>query len=243
MIKNTIKILVSIGLLTVISTVFADNRLINFKPGFYLGVQSGLVWLGDTSAARDFMDEYYKLNGSKSEEEDKGKYGIKFLAGYSFFPYFACDLGWGLYPSHKITVLNGDGGGLRYKRDLQVFDISGKGILPLEIFSSELSDWYVYGKLGIAVNKHNYAKNIMYPSGTVIDVTSKDHSYMINIGLSYALGIAYNFNQHFAVDLSWSGVYLGKGSKFFYDNDRSEYVFDGGMPSFNFIAIGITYKF
>ncbi len=219
------------------------NTLADYQPGFYVGAQGGLGWVHDGNDLVHFMDNAYSQSGgTKSRNSEKNKFGGELLVGYSFSPYFSLEVATIFYPGAKEEiVLKGISQYIEYKNSAFIV-LGGKAILPLERLSSSLTGWNVFGKLGPVFTLQNKDQLFFSKSlGNIIMLHSDKTE--AKIGLSYTLGVGYNFTDHFGVNLSYSGVYSFNKSKYTSDEVNDRYYLELGAPSRNLLTVGIAYKF
>ena len=158
---------------------------------------------------------------------------------------------------------------INYKHRTYTGDIMLKGVLPLERFYSSLNGWSCYAKAGATVsNIRNRmdSNGIGGVTGVLAGVTDPDIGMYLGIGSiavdritnfsddktvvrpAYALGLAYNFTEKFALDLSWGGI-LGAKEKTMHDHLLGTAVGDltidykSRIPFSDYVAMGISYKF
>ena len=65
-----------------------------------------------------------------------------------------------------------------------------------------------------------------------VQLAGRSDVALFAVKFGYALGLGYNFTDHFGIDLSWSGIY---GDKITDSNSK--------IPSTYLIALGLSYKF
>jgi opacity protein-like surface antigen len=109
-----------------------------------------------------------------------------------------------------------------------------KGVLPLEVLLRSIAGWSLYGKLGAAIAIAHYKCEMTGVLSSEEDVMNQINAALVP---TYAIGVAYNFTDHFGLDLSWTGIYSKKKLD---DTQHRDY---SATPRANFIALGISYKF
>lgn len=237
------RFLIGVVVLSLVQISFAKgNRLSDYEPGFYIGIQGGRAWTNEGSGPEDLANKVYDLTQQpKSRDINKRKFGGKVFVGYSFIPYFSLDGGFTLYPSNEFKAEGDNGGGAKniynFKTNFFTIDLMAKCILPLEILSSKLNGWNLYAKLGTALTSVRYRYGINSPRDNFDEKYSE-----FSVRPCYALGLGYNFTDNFSADLSWSGVYswneMGSdmGRRYLDSKDSKP------IPSAYMAAIGICYK-
>ncbi|CAL7962317.1 putative OMP_b-brl domain-containing protein [Gammaproteobacteria bacterium] len=236
------KLLVGSVILVAGQAVFAgSNSLADYQPGFYVGAQGGYARTNEGRVPEDVINRGYDLLGNqpKSKDINKGKLGGRLFVGYSFLPYFGLETGCAYYPSNEYkfsgrNTITGASGGLNFNVRFYTVDFMAKGVLPLEVLSSSFVGWNLYGKLGAAVALVHYK---LETQGDTNSNENRTNQINASIVPSYALGIGYDFTDHFGIDVSWAGVY--RSGKF--DNIKSRNF--SATPSANLVSLGISYKF
>jgi len=220
----------------------ADNKLSDYQSGFYVGVLGGyqrisIDWGGDVTY-QPAGGVAYRFGDYVTRSDDKGKIAGKLFLGYSFCPYFSIDTGYTYYPNNKLSATVAIPGeapdSFSFKYAIHTIDLMPKFTLPLEKISYALAGWNLYGKFGpvLAVTVLSNNSNGELTGGTY------------GVKPAYALGIGYNFTDHFGVDFSWSGIFsrdklldsiitAHRGSK-----TAVKYV-----PSVMLFGVSLTYKF
>lgn len=120
-------------------------------------------------------------------------------AGWNFNRYFAVEGGYTRFIRNNYQLLFGPSATL----DTHAWDIVSKTSLPLEALTPTLRNFDLYGKAGAA-----YITSKFNPGGSGVMIADTD---IHNWEPTYGLGLAYNFTQNFAMDLSWTQIY-GHGS-------------------------------
>lgn len=240
MLRN--KILVSVIIFMSCQIAFSnDNSLSVYHPGFYIGARGGLGWVNDGNDPDYFMDKVYDLNRPpKSKDYHQDRFGGGFLIGYSFSPYFSLQAATTFYPGKKMEVSGGNGGAYIEYKNSPVFSFGSKGVLPLEHLSTALTGWNLFGSLGPVFGFTSKDQLVLERSGAVYTLTS-DKS-RVKLGLLYELGIGYNFDDHWGVELSYSDIYSWNKSECTYNSMSGNYYFKSGLPSRGLLAFGIFYK-
>lgn len=201
---------------------------------FYLGLQGGMASSG--WKARDgqiidaevnpFTPPAYLSTVSLTANKTNGAAG-RIFAGYSFNKYLAAEFGY-LYAgktstigadlttidfdNKTIDVLHADLGKVR----TQAFDLVGKVKAP--IADTGLG---VYAKLGAGYLMMKGQDNFSVYKSNKVD-------------LVYGAGVSYDFNENWAMDVSWTRYNSG--------NTKVANL-DAWQPNVDFYALGVTYKF
>jgi opacity protein-like surface antigen len=213
------KFLVGIIAIIVVQPVFSKSDVLSdFKSGFYTGAQGGYARTNEGSGPENFVNQF-----SGPKEISKGKLGGRAFIGYSFLPSFSLETGYTYYPNNYYKSIN-----LDYKTKLRTIDFMIKGILPLKWLSLHFVNWSVFGKLGTAMTTSKSNSSSENNDKTVVKFRP-----------SYALGVGYNFTDHFNIDVSWLGIY--SSDKVNAGDIRHSCI--DKIPSGNLIALGISYKF
>jgi len=204
--------------------VFAYSYLDEYDPGLYIGGQLGLAGTNEG----DDVENYFKtLSNHKIR---RGGLGGKLFLGYSFNRYFSLEGGGTIYPDNKyegwfsgmFRNISED-----FKSKLYTLDLMAKGTLPFGY-----SGWNGYLKLGLALVKSKFSYSLGDRQRRVTFL-HKDNSFTPKVG--YAVGIGYQFNEHFGLDVSISGVYSSDKVKL---EDEGKKV-----PGAVMWGLGFTYKF
>ena len=159
------------------------------------------------------------------------------------------------FPSKKIKVVWQDYRErdayieYEYKRSPLIAFV-GKVALPLEHLSPRLTGWNIFGKLApIAALTQgkaliSYKKMLVdYLTGSFTPAEESTYEKReVKVSLLYALGISYNFTDHFGVDLTYSGLCSRNKSKLTI-NSSGTYQLEPGVPSERLMAVGVTYRF
>jgi hypothetical protein len=202
----------------------------------------------------------------------------RLLVGYNFSPYVSVEAGYTLFPMKKYGVTATGEESIssdslltqelsstytqfrEYRLNTYAVDLVGKVIYPFGNSMDMYSGWNVYAKLGVAYVHAAYD----YAAIDSFSIHLEDHhnqwsanSYgertvVTALRPTYGLGIGYNFNENFGIDLSWMGIYGGQdrfdvvADNFAGDKDHSNRSLlrtRNVIPTTNFVAIGVSYKF
>lgn len=238
------KIFLNIIVFIISPVIFAaNNTLADFKPGIYLGAQTGRASLNIGDGFEQKIDNEYDTtvsnNVSSSEVQkkidDTGIGGRGFI-GYSFNPYFSLEGGYSLYPDIEYFYNEAAPATICEKIDADTYaiDVIGRAIFPLEKINRAFVGWNIYGKLGVAYI------NVTYDQTDSSVLTSTITQSASAIRPTYGIGIQYDFTNKFSVDFSWTGIY---GKNFVTEKNASFNNDIKAIPTTNFFALGMMYKF
>ena len=76
-----------------------------------------------------------------------------------------------------------------------------------------------------------------------VQLAGRSDVALFAVKFGYALGLGYNFTDHFGIDLSWSGIYGDKLNKKSTVEATIEELKKFRVPAVNLIALGVSYKF
>lgn len=218
----------------------ADNSLEDYNPGCYIGAQAGYAVIDD-GGVKDYA-AYRAPSGNVNTKSNN--VGEKVFVGYSLSPFVAFEADGTFYPNkyYKDSDYNN---ATIFTTKMYSVDVMLKLTLPLEKASKNLVGWNAYTKLGMSWGFANYI--IHKEDGSSISINQNSPAF------GCGLGAEYKFNDHFSIDLSWSGLLSIKKP---YVNDEGTFVYgkttiyDRGpssessyIPSANLFAVGLTYKF
>lgn len=217
----------------------ADNSLEDYNPGCYIGAQAGYAMIDDGGYVEDYA---MYMAPSNSVNIKSNNIGEKVFIGYSLNPFVAFEADGTFYPNKYYKDSYNDS--TIFTTKMYSVDVMLKLTLPLEKASKNLVGWNAYTKLGMSWGFASYIINT--GDGSInLDKNSP--------GFGYGLGVEYKFNDHFGVDLSWSGLlsiqkpYVNNDGAFVYGKttiyDRGPSSESNYIPSANLFAIGLTYKF
>lgn len=234
-----------IGVIVFASSIaFANNNPTASSEGFYLGAQAGLGKLDIGNGYSDFYTYHSNFSQSKSE----GGFVGRLSAGYMFNSYLGLETGYGFYASntysnHGYYVINQQSSEYKNfdaKFKTWTWDLLAKGVYS---FTDSFS---IYAKFGLAYVKTSTSGSYNdFFSYNLIPYDSRSYnSGQSAIRPAYSLGVAYNCNQNFALDLSWYGVY-GKSKTSFNEAGNAKIInnADSVIPTINTVMLGINYKF
>jgi hypothetical protein len=213
--KKFILSCIMIGLISTSAIAIAKTISEN---GFYIGTQLGYAKGIDGNGYKDFLN----IDSKISTMTVNRKVGGRLYVGYSFMPYVSSEIGYLMFPKNTYTS-----SGMTINTRHKTVDILFKGILPLKDLSPDLKGWDLFAKGGIAMTTNQeYSKN-----GKVYKIMP-----------AFGVGIDYNFNNNFAMNISTLTVLSPK------DNKESVYNYftgNGNIKSYGgyLVAIGMTYKF
>ena len=218
----------------------AGNSLDDYNSGCYVGAQAGYAAIDDGGDVKEFATY---IAPSDSVNIKSNNIGDKVFIGYSINPFVAFEAGGTFYPNKYYKDSYSDS--TIFTTKTYSVDVMLKLTLPLEKASKNLVGWNAYTKLGMSWGIANYIINKEYGSSINIDKNSP--------GFGCGLGVEYKFNDHFGIDLSWSGLlsihkpYVDNDGAFVYSK-TTYYNYgpsheDNYIPSANLFAVGLTYKF
>lgn len=194
---------------------------------FYLGLQGGVADSGWKAIDKQVIGIVPLLPPSVATttmlvSDTIGIAGRVFL-GYSFNKYFAAELGY-LYLGKK-TQMNAD---------ITITDLNGKvltsRIVDFGTVRTQAADLVGKVKGPITDNLGIYAK---LGAGYLMMKGSNDFYKSDKIDLVYGAGISYDFNENWAMDLSWTR----------YNSGDTKIVSREWQPNVDFYALGVTFKF
>jgi opacity protein-like surface antigen len=228
------KLLVGAVLLGLSSAALASGAMPaapEFNPGLYIGAQAGWALADEGNGFKDAANAIYdfgKKNGlNSSVDTEQGGFGGRLFLGYMFMRNFGLEAGYTFLPDNKYDVqVNGLDQNAKFKS--YVIDLMAKGVLPLD------ENWDLFAKLGVAYvhgewDANSLGENFSNSNG--------------QIRPAYGLGIAYNFNSNFGIDLSYTGTY-GTHRVDYNELLNAANVSDiNPIPTTHLVAIGVTYKF
>lgn len=236
------------GLILSSSVAFADNSNLSatINSGFYIGAAAGLGKLDIGNGYSDF----YTYSSNFSQSKSEGGFIGRLSAGYMFNKYFGLETGYGFYASntysnHGCYNIPSQQQDIEYKNfdakfKTWTWDLLAKGTYPIT------DSFSVYAKLGLAYVKTSTSGSYNdFFSSNPIPYDSRSYNYgQSAIRPAYSLGVAYSFNENFALDLSWYGVY-GKSKTSFSENAGAKTINNTNsvIPTINTIMLGINYKF
>ncbi|MCL5260472.1 MAG: outer membrane beta-barrel protein [Gammaproteobacteria bacterium] len=203
----------------------------HYMSGLYFSAQPGI---GRTDIGSG-MDQYLDwLSATQGQQKyvHKENFGLRVLVGYSFNQYLSAEAGYSIYPNlnYKSSALGITTVNLYVKT--YAIDMIGKLSLPLTVLSPSLERWSIYGKGGVAYTTVTF--------DTDARILRQD-----NFGWqpTYGAGIAYNWTDNIALDLSWSEIY--GNSKLGFNPKGNPQVTSTSrvIPTCDLFALGITYKF
>lgn len=187
---------------TVTSAIFASSTFpasIISGKSFYVGAQLGKSSLGYSGTS-------YTLPRNSVDDQP---WGTRIYAGYSFTDLLAAEMGYGYYGKAEFKD---NATGNKQSMLQQGIDLTGKVTIPLDF------GFGFYIKAG-GIWLH---RDALESRSNFFASKSSDSSLAFLGGL----GVSYNFNPTWSMDLSWTGTMR-----------------NGDLPRMYFYGLGVTYRF
>jgi len=140
---------------------------------------------------------------------DNNRFASRLFAGYNALPCLGIEAGYTYFAKDSASSRN-----FSASDKIWVLDLVAKGIYQFD------DNWSAYGKAGLA---YVDVSEEIHVTGMGDD----SHSHSL-LRPTYGLGVAYNFNQKMAADLSWTGIYNTNSST---------------TNTINTLMLGFSYKF
>lgn len=228
---GTLAAVASIGISGNTLAYYGETVVYDYPAGFYIGLQAGYAqtnWrnlnsLGDPEGG--FLPSPVNFSGAQ------GDYGGRVHIGYDFNEFFAIELGFAYLLGQTTSVENNGSfvtlppiapGEILYEEKMKTYatDLVAKLSLPLD------NGFRLFTKFGAQYLVTTKPPTFLETQPWVFaDVNRK------NLSVIFGVGAAYQITPAFSADLSWT-YYRGNeeiGSKY--------------LPSIDFYALGISYKF
>ncbi len=199
-------------------------------PGMYIA-PNFLLSIQDTGR----VERSHRLAGSGVSDYSQFTLGGALAAGFDFYPQFGAPLRAELEFALRGNSETSWSGGLFNEVKGTWNNSTLFANLFWDFHNSTAFTPYVGGGLGMAFNYTGY--DIKLRNGTSISADDRSTNFAWNVGA----GVAYNFNENFAVDASYRFVGLGYNEVSTTVNNRKYEI--GNQPYNNEFAVGLRFSF